>query len=85
VDDADVTPKRIHKLGSSLNDARPAEIIEDLVDGVVGDGVKEVLAIHKVTQGTSDQTEVGIGGLIGGVFPSKHPGLSFHLTIFNTR
>ena len=72
VDDADVTPERIHQVGSSANDARPAEIIEDLVDGVIADGVKEVLALHKLTQCTSDQTEVGIGCLIGSVFPGRH-------------
>ncbi len=31
------------------------------------------------------QKEVGVGGLIVGVFPSRHPGLSTHLTMFNTR
>jgi hypothetical protein len=83
LDDANVTSKRIHQVRLSPNDARPAEIIEDLVDGIVADGVKEVLAIHKVTQCTSDQTEVGIGGLIGSVFPRRHSGLSPHPTMFN--
>jgi len=46
--DPDVTPERIHQVGSAPNHARPAKIIEDLVDGVVGDDVKEVLAIDKV-------------------------------------
>lgn len=49
VDDADVTPKRIHQVGSSPNDARPAKIVKDLEDSVIADGIKEVLAIHKVT------------------------------------
>ena len=44
MDDLDVTPERIHQFGSSANNARPAEIIEDLVDGVVSDDVKKVLA-----------------------------------------
>lgn len=83
VDDADVTPERIHQVGSSANDARPAEIIEDLVNGVFADSVKEVLAIHKVAQCTSDQTEVGIGCHIAGVFPSRHSKLSIDLSMFN--
>ena len=48
MDDADITLERIHQIGSSPNDARPAKIIENFVDGAVGDDVKEVLAIDTV-------------------------------------
>lgn len=54
MDDADVTFERIHQVDSSSNDARPAEIIEDFVDGVVGDDVKEVLAVDKIAQRLSN-------------------------------
>jgi hypothetical protein len=83
VDDADVTPKRIHQVGSSPNDARPAEIIEDLVDSVVSNDVKEVLPIDKLTQSPSNQIEVRVGGLVGSEFWSWHSGFSTHLTMFN--
>jgi hypothetical protein len=38
-----------HQIGAPLDNARPTrKVIEDLVDHVVGDGVKKVLAINKV-------------------------------------
>ena len=70
VDNADVTPKRIHQVGSSPNDTRPAEIIADLVESVVSNDVKEVLPINKLTQRPSNQIEVRVGGLVGSIFQS---------------
>jgi hypothetical protein len=38
-----------HKIGAPLDDARPTrEVVEHLVDDVLSDDVKEVLAIEKV-------------------------------------
>jgi len=38
-----------HQLGAPLDNARPTgEVVKHLVDDVVSDGVKEVLAIDKV-------------------------------------
>jgi hypothetical protein len=83
LDDVDVTPERIHQIGSSPNDARPAEIIENLVDGVLVDDVKEVLAIDTVTQRQSNHIEVRVGDLVGRVFRSRHSEFSTRFMVFN--
>ena len=37
LDVVSVTTERIHQVGAPTNNARPAEIIENLIDRVVGD------------------------------------------------
>jgi hypothetical protein len=58
VDDLNVTVERIHQSGLSPNHRRPTEIVEDFVDGVGGDDVKEVFAVNEVSESTSNQVEV---------------------------
>jgi len=53
-DTVDVGPERGHQVGSSQDDARPAQVVENLVDGVVGDDVEKMLAIDVVAQGAPD-------------------------------
>jgi hypothetical protein len=44
-----IASKLGHQIGAPLDDARPTgEVVEHLVDDVVSDDVKEVLAINKV-------------------------------------
>src|SRR6202035_5151446 len=64
-DVVDIAPERGHQVGPPLYDARPAG---DVVDDVVGDDVEEVLAIDEIAQRSSNQIEVGGGGLVGSVF-----------------
>jgi hypothetical protein len=82
-DDVDVTPEPIHQVGSSPNDARPAEIVENFVNRVVGDDVKEVFAIDPVTQRLSNHMEVRVGGLIGSIFRSSQSEFSVLFMAFN--
>ncbi len=64
----DIAPELGHQLGPPLDDARPTgEVVEDLVDDVVGDDIEEVLAVDEVAQRPANQIEVGLGGLVGGV------------------
>jgi len=71
-DDADVALERMHQSSSPPNDARPAKIVEHLVDSIAGNDVKEVLAIDKVPQRPSNQVEVRISALVCGIFPTRH-------------
>src|ERR1700722_4042094 len=72
-----IASELIHQIGASLDDAGPAgKVIEDLVNNVVSDGVKEVLAIDKVAERRSNQIEVRLGGLVDSVFRIRHSGLS---------
>ena len=49
LDTVAIAPELGHQIGAPLDDARPTgEVVEDLVDDVVSDGVKEMLAINKV-------------------------------------
>jgi hypothetical protein len=45
-----IAPESSHQVRPPPNYARPAEVIENLVDGVVGHDVEEVLAINEVPQ-----------------------------------
>ena len=48
-DVVDIAPELGHQGGSPLNKARPTgEVVENLVNDVVGDDIEEVLAINKV-------------------------------------
>jgi len=79
-DVVDIAPERGHQVGPPLDDARPTgEVVEDLVDDVVGDDVKEVLAINEVAQCRSNQIEVRGGGFVGSVFRIRHPERSMRL------
>ena len=58
-----ISTETLHQGGSTLDDSRPSrEIVEDLIDDVVSDGVEEVLAVNESPQRASNQIEVG-GGL----------------------
>src|SRR5580698_8678753 len=68
-----IASELIHQIGASLDDAGPTgKVIEDLVNHVVSDGIKEVLAINKVAHRPSNQVEVRLGGLVGSVFRIRH-------------
>src|SRR5580658_5260884 len=72
-----IASELIHQIGASLDDAGPTgKLIEDLVNHVVSDDVKEVLAINKVSERSSNQIEVRLGCLVGSVFRVWHSGLS---------
>jgi hypothetical protein len=44
-----VAPESVHQIGASSDNARPTrKVVQDFVDDVVTDDVKEVLAIDKV-------------------------------------
>jgi len=44
-----ITPELGHQIGASLDNARPtADVVEDLVDEVLGDDVEEVVTIDEV-------------------------------------
>jgi hypothetical protein len=43
-----VAPKLGHQVRSPPSNARPTEVVDDLVDDFVGDDVEEVLAINEV-------------------------------------
>ena len=48
-DIVNIAPERGHQAGATLDSARPTgEVVEDLVNDVIGDDVEEVLAINKV-------------------------------------
>jgi hypothetical protein len=45
-----VGPELGHQIGAPVDNARPTgDIVENLVDDIVGDDVEEVLAINEVT------------------------------------
>jgi hypothetical protein len=59
----DIAPELAHQVGSPLDSARPTgEVIENLVNDVVGDNVEEVLAINEVAERPSNQIEVRAAG-----------------------
>jgi len=73
----DIAPELAHQGGSPLDNARPTgEVIENLVNDVVGDNVEKVLAINEVAERPSNQIEVRGSGLVGSVFRIRHSGLS---------
>ena len=61
-DVVDIAPELGRQVGPPPNEARPTgEVVEDLVNDVVGDDVEEVLAINKVAQRPSNQVEIRVG------------------------
>lgn len=76
-DVVDIAPERGHQVGPPLDDARPAgHVVEHLVDGLVGEGVKEVLAVDEVANRPSDEIEVRGGRRVGSVFRIWHLALT---------
>src|SRR5579859_4032316 len=66
-----------HEIGARPDDLRPTgDVVENLVDDVVGDYVEEVLAINEVAQSPSDKIEIGLRTLVGSVFGIAHYGLA---------
>jgi hypothetical protein len=62
------------------DNARPTgDVVEDLVDDIVGDDVEEVLSINEIAQRPSNEIEVRRGGLVGSVFRIRHFGPSLRL------
>jgi hypothetical protein len=52
-----------------LNDARPTRhVVQNLVDGAVGDDVEEVVAIDQVAQRSANKIEVWAGGCMAAYF-----------------
>ena len=50
LDVAAVAPELGYQIGAPLDNARPTgDVIENLVDDIVGDDIEEVLAINEVT------------------------------------
>jgi hypothetical protein len=72
-----VAPEPSHKIGASPDGLRPTgDVVENLVDDIVGDYVEEVLAINEVAQRPSDQIEIGLRALVRSVLRIWHFGLS---------
>jgi hypothetical protein len=68
-----ITPELNHQIGAPVDNARPTgNLVENLVDDVVGYDVEEVLAINEVAQSPANQIEVRGGGVIGSVFRVRH-------------
>jgi len=70
-------PEQGYQVSPPLDNARPArEVVENLVNEVVGYDVEEVLAIDKVTQRPPNKLEVRLGARVGSVIRIRHSGLS---------
>jgi hypothetical protein len=75
-----------HQIGAPPDNARPTgDVVENLIDDVVGDDVEEVLAINEVAQRPSNQIEVRGGGIVGGVSRIGHPELSMRFARLLTK
>ena len=68
-----VAPELSHKIGASPDGPRPTgDVVENLVDNIVGDYVEEVLAINERAQSVFDQIEIGLRALVRSVLRIWH-------------
>jgi hypothetical protein len=72
-----IAPELSHEIRAPPDGLRPTgNVVENLVNDVVGDYVEEVLAINDVAHSPSDQIEIGLRALVDRVFWIAHFGLS---------
>jgi len=68
-----IASEQMHEIGASTGNTGPTgKVVQDLIDGVVSDEVKEVLAINQLAKRLSNQIEVRLGALVLRVFFCLH-------------
>jgi hypothetical protein len=63
-DAADISLELIHQVSASPDHTRPAQLVPNLVDDIVGDDIEEVLAVDEVTECLADQFEIRLGACV---------------------
>src|SRR5262249_50438032 len=69
---ADISLKLIHQISASPDHTRPAEVVANLVDDIIGDHIKEVLAFDEILQCLADELEIWLGACISRIFVVRH-------------
>jgi hypothetical protein len=69
-----ISTETLHQVGSTLDVSRPSrEVVEDLIDDVVCDAIKEVVAVNESPQRVSNQIEVGAEDSMARTPPVQSP------------
>ena len=72
-----IAPEPGHQIGASPDNSGPAgDLVEDLVNNVLGDDVEKVLTPDEVAQRAANQVEIGLCGPVNIVSPARHSTVS---------